>query len=70
MASTLTSEMKAGSLGRRSKSPLLRFSSIYREVWEQRPMVLRRHMPHYNDGWFSTQELDSILREVGAACMS
>jgi hypothetical protein len=36
----------------------------FREVWEQRPMVLQRHNSDYNDGWFSTQQLDSILRQV------
>lgn len=28
-------------------------------------MLLRRHKANYNDGWFSTEELDCILREVG-----
>lgn len=36
----------------------------FREVWELRPMVLRRHKPLYNDGLLSTDMLDSILREV------
>ena len=36
----------------------------FREVWEKRPMVLKRHKPHYNEGWFSSEELDSILRKV------
>ena len=27
-------------------------------------MVLRRHKPHYNDGLLSTDDLDTILREV------
>ena len=36
----------------------------FSEVWEQRPMVLRRHKPHYNDGLLSTDALDAILREV------
>ena len=34
------------------------------EVWERKPLYLGRHKPHYNDGWFSTSELDRILREV------
>jgi hypothetical protein len=36
----------------------------FSEVWEQRPMVLRRHKPHYNDGLLSTSALDTIFREV------
>ena len=27
-------------------------------------MVLQRHRPQYNDRWFSTKELDTILRKV------
>ena len=34
------------------------------EVWEQKPMALPRSCHHYNDGWFSSEEMDKILREV------
>ena len=37
---------------------------FYRNLWEQRPLLLRRHKPQYNDGWFSTKEFDRILRKV------
>ena len=40
------------------------YTCCIREIWEQSPLLLRRHKPHYNDGWFSTSELDRILREV------
>lgn len=33
------------------------------EVWEKKPLLLRRHKKWYNDGWFSSEELDRILRE-------
>ena len=36
----------------------------FRNEWEQKPVLIPRHMPHYNDGWFSKKELDRILREV------
>ena len=35
-----------------------------RELWERKPLLVQRHMALYNDGWFSTAELDKILREV------
>ena len=41
----------------------------YSKMWEQRPLLLSRHKPHYNDGWFSIKELDRILREVCTMCM-
>ena len=36
----------------------------FRNEWEQKPVLIPRGMPHYNDGWFSKKELDRILREV------
>lgn len=36
----------------------------FRNEWEQKPVLIPRNMPHYNDGWFSKKELDRILREV------
>lgn len=27
-------------------------------------MLIKRHQTTYNDGWFSTKELDDILRKV------
>ena len=35
-----------------------------RELWERKPLLLKRHRPYYNDGLFSSAELDRILREV------
>ena len=35
-----------------------------RENWEQKPLLIRRGLLHYNAGWFSTVELDGILRQV------
>ena len=37
----------------------------HRKVWEEKPLLLRRHRPNYNQGWFSTSDLDTILRKVG-----
>ena len=36
----------------------------FRELWEKKPLLLKRHRPYYNDGLFSCAELDRILREV------
>lgn len=34
------------------------------EVWEKRPLLIKRHSPCYNDGLFSCDELQRILVEV------
>ncbi|XP_065920999.1 ribosomal oxygenase 1-like [Dysidea avara] len=34
-----------------------------RELWERKPLLLKRHRPYYNDGLFSCAEFDRILRE-------
>ena len=39
-------------------------ASFYSELWEKKPLLVKRHMENYNDGWFSTAEMDRILREV------
>ncbi|XP_060068982.1 ribosomal oxygenase 1-like isoform X2 [Ylistrum balloti] len=36
---------------------------FFKELWEKKPLLVKRHMKQYNDGWFSTAELDRILRE-------
>ncbi|KAK7104186.1 ribosomal oxygenase 1-like [Littorina saxatilis] len=36
---------------------------FFRELWEQKPLLVRRHLPDYNKGWFSTAEFDRILRQ-------
>ncbi|XP_061172709.1 ribosomal oxygenase 1-like isoform X1 [Saccostrea echinata] len=36
---------------------------FFKELWERKPLLVQRHMIQYNDGWFSTSELDRILRE-------
>lgn len=37
------------------------------EVWQRRPLVVKREetRPAYYDGWFSTNEVDRLLGEVG-----
>jgi len=37
---------------------------LYSDIWEKKPLLIRRHGSQHNDGWFSTKELDRILREV------
>ena len=37
----------------------------FRELWEKKPLLVKRHTPDYNKGWFSTAEFDKILRQVG-----
>lgn len=34
-----------------------------KELWERKPLLLKRHRPYYNNGLFSSVELDRILRE-------
>ncbi|WAR18247.1 RIOX1-like protein [Mya arenaria] len=33
------------------------------KLWQKKPLLVRRRIHDYNDGWFSTQELDRILKE-------
>lgn len=40
------------------------YYDLYRNIWEQRPLLLRRRKPQYNEGWFSTDACDRVLREV------
>ena len=48
-----------------SDSIQLRISFVFcSELWEKKPLLVKRHMENYNDGWLSTAELDRILREV------
>jgi len=37
---------------------------LYRDIWEKKPLLVRRHNSQHNDGWFSTKELDRILHQV------
>ena len=34
------------------------------DLWEQKPLLIKRHQANYNEGWFSTKEFDDILRQV------
>ncbi|XP_031573036.1 ribosomal oxygenase 1-like [Actinia tenebrosa] len=36
---------------------------FFSELWERKPLLIKRHQPAYNEGWFSTAELDEILRK-------
>ncbi|KAL9952077.1 hypothetical protein ACROYT_G039281 [Oculina patagonica] len=36
---------------------------FFSDLWEQKPLLIKRHHLTYNDGWFSTKELDDILRK-------
>ena len=37
---------------------------FFRDLWQKKPLLVRRHIETYNDGWFSTKELDRILKQV------
>ncbi|XP_041351839.1 ribosomal oxygenase 1-like isoform X2 [Gigantopelta aegis] len=37
--------------------------TFFREMWERKPLLVKRHLPHYNQGLFSTSDLDGILRK-------
>lgn len=39
-------------------------SSHCSDLWEQKPLLVKRHQANYNEGWFSTKEFDDILRQV------
>lgn len=36
---------------------------FFSKLWERKPLLVKRKCPEYNAGWFSTGELDSILRK-------
>jgi len=40
------------------------FMLLCRDIWEKKPLLIRRRNSQHNDGWFSTKELDRILHEV------
>ncbi|XP_014668284.1 PREDICTED: bifunctional lysine-specific demethylase and histidyl-hydroxylase NO66-like [Priapulus caudatus] len=35
---------------------------FFKELWERKPLLVKRHQPKYYEGWFSTDEMDHILR--------
>ncbi|KAL4630418.1 bifunctional lysine-specific demethylase and histidyl-hydroxylase NO66 [Arapaima gigas] len=37
--------------------------NFFRDIWEKKPALIRRHNPEYYKGLFSTAEFDRILRE-------
>jgi len=37
--------------------------TFFSEIWEKKPLLLKRHIPDYNKGFFSTSEFDKILRQ-------
>ncbi|KAK3748732.1 hypothetical protein QZH41_015680 [Actinostola sp. cb2023] len=36
---------------------------FFSELWGRKPLLIKRHQPTYNKGWFSTSELDDIMRK-------
>jgi len=36
---------------------------FFSKLWEKKPLLVKRKCPGYNAGWFSTSELDLILRK-------
>ncbi|XP_029211683.2 ribosomal oxygenase 1-like [Acropora millepora] len=36
---------------------------FFSDLWEQKPLLVKRHQANYNEGWFSTKEFDDILRQ-------
>ncbi|KAM5163958.1 ribosomal oxygenase 1 [Mantella aurantiaca] len=38
-------------------------TEFFRNIWEKKPALIRRHNSKYYDGFFSTSEFDRILRE-------
>ncbi|KAK3784197.1 hypothetical protein RRG08_001505 [Elysia crispata] len=36
---------------------------FFTELWEKKPLLVKRHTSDYNRGWFSTAEFDKILRQ-------
>lgn len=36
---------------------------FFKVMWQKKPLLLQRHIPNYNDGWFSTAELNKILEK-------
>ncbi|OCT79861.1 ribosomal oxygenase 1 [Xenopus laevis] len=56
------SKARAASLFEWLISPLAP-ADFFRDVWEQKPVLIKRHNHEYYDGLFSTKEFDRILRE-------
>ncbi|CAH1264291.1 RIOX1 [Branchiostoma lanceolatum] len=36
---------------------------FFSELWEKKPLLVKRHLESYNDGWFSTEDLTKILHK-------
>ncbi|XP_066279326.1 bifunctional lysine-specific demethylase and histidyl-hydroxylase NO66 [Branchiostoma lanceolatum] len=36
---------------------------FFSELWEKKPLLVKRHLESYNDGWFTTEDLTKILHE-------
>jgi len=36
---------------------------FFSDVWQKKPLFIKRRQPHYNNHWFSTKEFDNILRK-------
>ncbi|GFS24760.1 bifunctional lysine-specific demethylase and histidyl-hydroxylase NO66-like [Elysia marginata] len=36
---------------------------FFSELWEKKPLLVKRHTSNYNRSWFSTAEFDKILRQ-------
>ena len=34
------------------------------DVWQKKPLLIKRRQSNYNHVWLSTKELDTILRKV------
>ncbi|KAK3580866.1 hypothetical protein CHS0354_032927 [Potamilus streckersoni] len=41
----------------------VKMEKFFKELWEKKPLLVKRHMSQYNSGWFSTAELQKILQE-------
>ena len=41
---------------------------IFSDLWEKKPLLVKRHEMNYYDAIFSTDEMDNILREVTFFC--
>ncbi|XP_064623447.1 ribosomal oxygenase 1-like [Lineus longissimus] len=41
----------------------VKLEKFFKDLWEQKPLIVKRHKADYNEGWFSTAEFDRIMRE-------
>ena len=40
--------------------------AFFRELWEKKPLLIKRHNSKYNEEWFSSKDFSDILKNVSS----